>query len=112
MLKENNIKNNQNASEDIEEVKIWNYISVIFENYQYKFSSPQIQENAKLRSLIYGNATQYTYKIDKEVKEGQILTIRTPGDRTARVLVVNPCMLREEIKYPIDKIKPIQIIKG
>ena len=107
MLKENN----QNESESIEEVKIWNYISVIFENYQYKFSDPQIQQNAKLRALIYGNATQYTYKTDRDVKEGQILTIRTPGDRTARVLVVNPCMLKEEIKYPIDKIKPIQIIK-
>ena len=30
MLKENN----QNESESIEEAKIWNYISVIFENYQ------------------------------------------------------------------------------
>ena len=100
----------QNEQELTEEVKIWNYISVIFENIWYPFDNKRIVKDVNFRKQIYGNATQYTYKTNKNLQEGQILTIRTVDDRISRVLVVNPYLMTEEIKYPVDKIKPIEIV--
>lgn len=100
----------ENELEEKNEIKIWNYISVIFENDYYPFNDHRILENKDFRQQIYGDATQYTYKTDKILKEGQVLTIKTPRNMTHRVLVVNPYLMTEEIKYPVDKIKPIEIV--
>lgn len=100
---------NQNESEVNQEPKIWNYISVIFENKWYPFDDNKIVSDAKFRKEVYGDATKYTYKTDKFLREGQILTIESNSGVT-RVLVVNPSLLKESINFPIEKIKELPIL--
>ncbi|MBQ2639206.1 MAG: hypothetical protein IJF92_00365 [Bacilli bacterium] len=103
-------ENNENESELNEEPKIYNYISVIFENKWYPFDDPRILENADFRVEIYGNATKYTYKTDRFLKEGEVLKIKTKSG-VSRVLVIKPSLSVEELTFPKDKVKELPLLE-
>lgn len=102
--------NHENESELNNNSKIYNYISVIFENRYYPFDDDRILNDASFRNEIYGNATKYTYKTDKIFAMGQVLTIESLSGN-CRVLVVNPSLLKENINFPIDKVKELPLVE-
>ena len=101
--------NNQNAFRGNSNDGQYYYITVIFENRFYPFDNKMILENEDFRNSIYGNSTKYTYKTNRELRPGQVISIRT-GDRVSKVLVIQPYVSEDEINFPLDKIKPLDII--
>ncbi len=103
------MSSHENETELNEEPKIYNYINVVFENMYYPFSDSRIQNDPDFRRQIYGNARQYVYKTDKFLNRGQIISIKG-NTGPAKVLVVNPSLLKEDINFPVDKIKELPIL--
>lgn len=103
------MNNHENETELNQEPKIYNYINVIFENMYYPFSDSRIQNDPDFRRQIYGNARQYVYRTDKFLNREQIISIKG-NTGPAKVLVVNPSLLKEDINFPVDKIKELPIL--
>lgn len=75
---------------------------VIFENKYVPFDAPI--EDAR---RFYNKSNIYTYKTNKDYKKGQVVHIIGPSGLN-RVMIVNPMLKEEEIKFPIDKIKLLE----
>lgn len=101
---------NEDASRSNENNNEWNYIGVVFENKMWPFDNKKIIEDAKFRNEIYGNAMCYTYKTKRSFMLGQVLKINQNKNEISRVLVVKNKILKEDLNFPIEKVKELPLL--